>query len=68
VEKDSVNGKNFRFHFCPECGSSLIVYDHLRLEKGRHRLCRRCGKRWIVICDTFNDFGDPSPSPYVGEK
>ena len=58
LNSDSVNGKGFNFNFCPSCGSPKIVYDHLRLDKGRHRRCRNCGKRWIVILDTFNDFGE----------
>ncbi|HAQ03062.1 TPA: hypothetical protein DCQ22_04180 [Candidatus Nomurabacteria bacterium] len=58
MEENSTNGKGFKFNFCPECGSHRLVYDHLRLDKGRHRFCRHCGKRWIVIYDTFNDFND----------
>lgn len=65
MDERSVNGKGFKFNFCPECGSALLCYDHLRLEQGRHRLCRRCGKRWIVIYDTFNDFGEDKPCPHT---
>jgi len=64
MENGSINGKGFKFNFCPSCGSPRIVYDHLRMEQGRHRFCKNCGRRWIVILDTFNDFGEELENPY----
>jgi DNA-directed RNA polymerase subunit RPC12/RpoP len=43
--------------FCPACGSKNLEKD-LNWGKGTHRHCLNCGRRWIIIEDTFNDFGE----------
>lgn len=50
--------KEFKFNFCPECGSRLLFYDKIRLPDAKHRYCRNCNKHWEVKLDTYNDFGE----------
>jgi transposase-like protein len=40
---------DFEFNYCPECGSSNLVWPWITAMSGKMRKCRDCGRTWHVI-------------------